>query len=72
MSDGAPWVVQVFERERRIARFQAALETIASREPQLDVMAPDQALATLREFVSIARSALEQYASVPGQHKPRR
>jgi hypothetical protein len=60
MSDGTPWVAQVFERDRKFERFQDALEVIASREPELDAMAPDQAFATLREIISAARAALEQ------------
>jgi hypothetical protein len=39
---------------------QDALEVIASREPELDAMAPDQAFAALREIISAARAALEQ------------
>jgi hypothetical protein len=50
-----PWVAQVFERDRKFERFQAALETIANREPDLDAKAPEQAL---REVISIARAAL--------------
>jgi hypothetical protein len=47
-----PWVAQ---RDRKFERFQAALETIANREPDLDAKAPEQAL---REIISIARAAL--------------
>jgi hypothetical protein len=60
MSDNTPWVAQVFERDRKFERFQAALETIASREPDSNAMLPDQALATLREVTRAARVALEQ------------
>lgn len=60
MSDGAPWVAQVFERDRKFERFQDALEAITSREPELDAMAPDQAFAALREVITAARVALEQ------------
>ena len=60
MSDSAPWVAQVFERDRKFERFQAALQKIASREPALDGMAPDQAVTVLREVVGAARAALEQ------------
>jgi hypothetical protein len=50
-----PWVAQVVERDSKFERFQAALETIANREPDLDAKAPEQAL---REIISVARAAL--------------
>jgi hypothetical protein len=67
MSDNVPWVARVFERDRKIERFQAALETIANREPDVNAMTPDQALAALQEVVRIARNTLEQFVSVPKQ-----
>ena len=60
MTDAAPWVAQVFERDRKFERFRAALEMIASWEPALAAMAPDQALATLRDITRAARVALEK------------
>jgi hypothetical protein len=57
MSETTPWVAQVFERDRKFERFRAALEAIANRAPELDAMAPDEAL---REVTGIARAALEQ------------
>lgn len=60
MTDAAPWVAQVFERDRKFERFQAALEMIANREPALDALAPDQALVTLRDVTRAARVALEK------------
>jgi hypothetical protein len=67
MSDNVPWVARVFERDRKIERFQAALETIANREPDVNAMTPDQALAALQEVIRIARNTLEQFVSVPKQ-----
>jgi hypothetical protein len=51
MSDGAPWVAEVFHQDRKLHRFQSALEAIASRESDLNATVPDQALAALREVV---------------------
>jgi hypothetical protein len=58
MGDAVPWVVQVFERDRKFERFQGALEAIVNRD--LKSIDPDQALASLREVINIARAALEQ------------
>jgi hypothetical protein len=60
MSDNAPWVAQVFDRDRKLERFQRALEVIANLEPHLDEMAPDRALAILRKVATAARVALER------------
>jgi hypothetical protein len=60
MSDNAPWVVQVFDRDRKFERFQRALEVIANLEPHLDGMTPDRALAVLRKVTTAARVALER------------
>jgi hypothetical protein len=60
MSDNAPWVAQVFERDRKFEQFQEALEAIASLEPHLNAMAPDQALTKLREITRAARVTLER------------
>jgi hypothetical protein len=58
MTDAAPWVAQVFERDRKFERFQGALEAIANRD--LESIDPDQALATLRDVTRAARVALEK------------
>ena len=60
MTNSTPGVAQVFERDRKFERFQGALETIASRKPDLNAMASDQAPAALREVIGLARGALEQ------------
>ena len=54
-----PWMMQTLLLDRKIERFRAALEMIAHRWEGSDAMAPEQAIATLREVASIARTALE-------------
>jgi hypothetical protein len=53
-----PWMMQTLLLDRQIERFRAALEMIAHRWEGSDAMAPEQAIATLREVASIARTAL--------------
>ena len=60
MGDNPPWMLQVFERDRDFERFQEALQAIASLEPHLNAMAPDRALAVLREVTRAARVALKR------------
>ena len=55
-----PWMFQTHIADAKIKKFEAALQTIAGREPDLKAMAPDQALVTLRDVTKIARAALEQ------------
>jgi len=52
-------MMQTLLLDRQIERFRAALEMIAHRWEGSDAMAPEQAIATLREVASIARTALE-------------
>jgi hypothetical protein len=54
-----PWMMQTLLLDRQIERFRAALEMIAHRWEGSDAMAPEQAIATLREVANIARTALE-------------
>jgi hypothetical protein len=54
-----PWMMQTLLLDRQIERFRAALELIAHRWEGSDAMTPEQAIATLREVASIARTALE-------------
>jgi hypothetical protein len=44
----------------RIKQYVAALQTIAGQETDLDALAPDQALAKLRDVITITRRALER------------
>jgi hypothetical protein len=60
MTDAAPWVAQVFERDHKFERFQAVLEAIASRERDLAALTPKEALPMLREVTRAARAALEK------------
>jgi hypothetical protein len=58
--DNDPWVAQVFERDRKFELFQEVLQAIASLEPHLNAVTPDQALADFREVTRAARVALER------------
>jgi hypothetical protein len=55
-----PWMFQTHLAEAKIKRYEAALQTIAAQETDLDALALDQALAKLRDVLTIARRALER------------
>jgi hypothetical protein len=56
--------------DAKIKKFEAALQTIAARESDLQAIAPGQALATLRDVTKIARDALEQQGLVGSAWAP--
>jgi hypothetical protein len=55
-----PWMFQTHLADAKIKQCVAALQTIADQETDLDVLAPEQALAKLRDVIIIARRALER------------
>ena len=55
-----PWMFQTHLADAKIKQYVAALQTIAGQETDLDALAPDQALAKLRDVITIARRALER------------
>jgi hypothetical protein len=53
-----PWVYQSHIAEAKIRKFETALQAIAGLD--WNTMTPDQALAKLRDAITISRVALER------------
>jgi hypothetical protein len=53
-----PWMYQSHVADAKIRRFETALQAIAGLD--WSAMTSDQALATLRDVITIARVALER------------
>jgi hypothetical protein len=55
---GPPWMFQSHVAEAKIRQFETALQAIAGLD--WNAMTSDQALAKLRDVITIARAALER------------
>jgi hypothetical protein len=55
---GPPWMFQSHVAEAKIRQFETALQAIAGLN--WNAMTSDQALAKLRDVITIARAALER------------
>jgi hypothetical protein len=53
MFETPPWMFQTHLADAKIKQYVAALQTIAGQETDLDALAPDQALAKLRDVITM-------------------
>jgi hypothetical protein len=50
-----PWMFQTHLADAKMKQYVAVLQTIAGQETDLDALAPDQALAKLRDAITSGR-----------------